>query len=192
MTAIEHRRANELRRVPWKNGRGTTLEVASDASEGQPWTWRVSIADVPESGPFSRFDGIDRQIACVAGRGMDLIIDGGEPHRVPDAGRALAFAGEAATIGRLVDGPVRDANLMLLRGRWVGTLDVLRDGARCGTPATAIRVVVAVEGSAVVEVDSERVALAEGDAVVLRVPAPDATVTAGGRTVVAAIRSAVA
>jgi environmental stress-induced protein Ves len=36
------------RRVPWKNGRGSTLELATDATApGEPWTWRLSIADVP-------------------------------------------------------------------------------------------------------------------------------------------------
>ena len=42
------------RRVPWKNGLGVTLEVATDAvSAGGEWTWRLSIADVPSRAPFS-------------------------------------------------------------------------------------------------------------------------------------------
>lgn len=61
------------RRVPWKNGRGATLEIATDAAEpGGEWTWRLSIADVPSREPFSPFPGVDRFLACLAGPGLAL------------------------------------------------------------------------------------------------------------------------
>ncbi len=129
--------AGSMRRVAWKNGRGTTLEVVSDASVavapgaripvayggGDDWTWRVSIADVPQSGPFSRFPGVDRHILSLLGpehagrsdEGMSLSIGGGPPVRVPTEGDALIFDGEAETLGVLHGQPLRDANLMVRR-----------------------------------------------------------------------------
>ncbi len=164
---IRRCRAGELRRVPWRNGRGTTLEVASDAVDGGPWSWRCSIADVPESGPFSRFDGCERLIVCVEGNGMRLRIDGAAPMDVPTAGEALRFQGEAETVGELVDGAVRDGNLMLRRDRWRGTLTLLEGSLEQRVEAAAIMIVVALRGSATVDEGSASVALEEGDAAIV-------------------------
>jgi environmental stress-induced protein Ves len=126
---IRHFGAEATRRMPWKNGRGSTLEIASDATDGQPWTWRVSVADVPESGPFSRFEGCDRYIACVDGDGMTLTIDGSAPRQVPFEREGLLFSGDATTHGDLTGGPVRDANLIIRRDRWSGRLVLAREGS---------------------------------------------------------------
>jgi environmental stress-induced protein Ves len=86
------------RRVPWKNGRGSTLELASDASAPSgDWTWRLSLADVPERAPFSLFPGVDRLLACLEGPGL-FVERGGARLRVPDCGDALAFPGATAVI----------------------------------------------------------------------------------------------
>ena len=53
---------------------------------------------------------------------------GAERITVPRDGTAFAFAGEDAIIGEPVGSAVRDANLMLDRGRWLGTLEILRIG----------------------------------------------------------------
>jgi environmental stress-induced protein Ves len=119
------------RRVPWKNGLGSTLEIATDAAApGGAWTWRLSFAEVPARAPFSRFPGIDRHIAVLEGAGMTLE-HAGRRIRVPREGTAYAFAGEDDILGE-PDGPgVRDANLMLDRARWRGSLEIVRlDGPR--------------------------------------------------------------
>ena len=50
--------------TPWKNGGGTTQEIAGwPAGAGlDAFGWRVSIACIAASGPFSVFAGIDRSI----------------------------------------------------------------------------------------------------------------------------------
>ena len=60
--------------VPWKNGGGTTTELAQGLARAsdQEWSWRISLADVEQSGPFSIFAGIDRITCVVEGDGMDL------------------------------------------------------------------------------------------------------------------------
>ena len=70
----------DYRRMPWKNGGGHTLEVASDppGSGVAAFAWRVSVADVDRDGPFSAFPGVDRTLVLLAGNGMRLT-GAGEP-----------------------------------------------------------------------------------------------------------------
>lgn len=128
--------ASDARRMPWKNGRGTTLELATDAPAGDPsaWTWRLSIADVPERGPFSRFPGVDRAIACLVGDGLRLLRGRGV-EAVPQQGPALDFTGEEEVDGEPLGTSVQDVNLMVRRGVHRGRLRVERgrgDAAEAG------------------------------------------------------------
>ena len=150
--------------MPWKNGRGSTLEIASDAaSPGAEWSWRVSVADVPESGPFSHFHGCRRWIACVDGPGMQVVIDHAPPRDVPRDGAGLAFSGDATTTGLLVGGPVRDANLIVRAERWTGGLAILR-GSRAETlPPASHAVVYVVAGQAELHVAGRSSVVADGE-----------------------------
>ena len=116
----------DSRRVPWKNGLGAALEIATDAAApGGSWTWRLSIAEVPSRAPFSSFLGIDRFIACLAGKGLNLERSGvREP--VPREGVALSFPGEEPATGEPLGPGVRDVNLMLRRDRWRGRMTLAR------------------------------------------------------------------
>jgi hypothetical protein len=114
------------RRVAWKNGLGSTLELASDApAPGDEWTWRLSIADVPAAAPFSEFPGVDRFLACLEGSGLRVEL-GGKPLVVPNEGEALAFAGEESARGEPLGPGVRDVNLMVRRRRWHGAMLLAR------------------------------------------------------------------
>lgn len=115
------------RLVPWKNGLGSTLEVASDAAEpGGAWTWRLSLAEVLARTPFSIFPGTDRCIACLSGAGLALDRAGARVP-VPTEGAGSSFAGEEAVVGVPLGPGVRDANLMFRRDRWRGRLTVIRE-----------------------------------------------------------------
>lgn len=115
--------------APWKNGGGVTRELACfPAGAGfDDFLWRVSIAEVNQSGPFSRFPGIDRVILLLDGGGMVLRSDQGE-HALTSALEPHAFRGEAQVDAELL-GTSRDFNLMLRRGRAVGTVSVWRESA---------------------------------------------------------------
>lgn len=118
------------RRRAWKNGLGSTLDVASDAERPeQEWTWRLSIADVPEAARFSEFPGVDRLLLCLEGPGLSVECSGARIS-VPSAGEALAFAGEEEVRGEPLGPGVRDVNLMLRRDRWRGRMTLLRGGSR--------------------------------------------------------------
>lgn len=123
-------------RMPWKDGGGHTTEIAAHPATAtlDSFDWRVSIADVAADGPFSRFPGVDRIIVLVAGAGMRLAGDAHDAElRAPF--EPYAFSGDDALSCSLVDGPVRDFNLMLRRGRTQGRVVVVRDAAARIAPA---------------------------------------------------------
>ncbi len=108
-------RRAEQRLVPWKNGRGHTLEVLvwPAGADLAAFSARLSLATIEADGPFSRFEGIDRWIAVATGAGMDLVVAGALHRLAP--GDVLPFSGDAPTEAHLWDGPVRDLNWMVRR-----------------------------------------------------------------------------
>jgi environmental stress-induced protein Ves len=117
-----HLPANEYRRERWKNGLGWTREILRWPTSGEDWDWRVSIAEVDRDCPFSRFEGVDREIVLLAGEGMRLLFEDGErADLLPPHGRHR-FAGERALRAELVSGPTQDFNLMWKRERIDATL----------------------------------------------------------------------
>ncbi|TAM01174.1 MAG: HutD family protein [Paraburkholderia sp.] len=125
-------RGADLVASPWKNGGGVTREiavapVANDAARAA-FAWRVSVADVAQPGPFSRFDGVDRTLVLLEGAGM--LLDEAGPaamtHTLAHPLDIARFAGETAIDARLIDGPTRDFNLMVRRDAARGTLEVWR------------------------------------------------------------------
>jgi environmental stress-induced protein Ves len=122
--------ASQHRVMPWKNGLGTTAEIAidpPDAELGGRFRWRLSVADVRSSGPFSAFPGYDRTIMVIEGRGMDLIVGDDAPRRVGRLFAPLVFSGDARVECRLIEGPIRDFNVMVDRSRLHSRLDVWRN-----------------------------------------------------------------
>lgn len=101
---------------PWRNGGGVTRTVASNARDGaEDWTWRVSIADITQAGPFSLFPGIDRRLVLIEGR--QLVLRGlAEPLQSQRVGAQARFPGEAGLTAELHGGPVRVWNVMTRRG----------------------------------------------------------------------------
>ncbi|CAM5770257.1 hypothetical protein LMIY3S_03111 [Labrys miyagiensis] len=109
----------DLTPKPWKNGGGTTTEIAvSPAGAGfDDFDWRLSIADVASDGPFSLFPEIDRTLTLIAGVGLAMTIEGLAPQTVTPASAPLSFPGDVPVTAKLVDGPIRDFNVMTRRGR---------------------------------------------------------------------------
>jgi len=105
--------------VPWRNGAGSTREVAIEppgAELATGFVWRISIAGVAADGPFSRFPGIDRSLWLWRGAGMDLDIDGARV-RLDRPLQRVDFAGEVPVQARLLGGPTEDLNVMVARDR---------------------------------------------------------------------------
>jgi environmental stress-induced protein Ves len=101
----------------WKNGGGTTRELLAWPTP-QDWTLRLSVAQVDTDGPFSRFDGITRWFAVLAGAGVRLHMpDAGQTHSLHVSSGPLEFDGALAVDCTLLDGPTQDFNLMARSAR---------------------------------------------------------------------------
>jgi environmental stress-induced protein Ves len=101
----------------WKNGGGTTRELLAWPTP-QDWTLRLSVAQVDADGPFSRFDGITRWFAVLAGAGVRLhIADASQTHSLDVSSSPLEFDGAVAVDCTLIDGPTKDFNLMARSAR---------------------------------------------------------------------------
>jgi environmental stress-induced protein Ves len=107
--------ANEYRRERWRNGAGWTREIAVGPEKEGAWIWRLSIAEIEQDAPFSRFEGIDREIVLLSGNGVRLHFDDGSVHALEPPHGRLRFAGETGVQGALIDGATQDFNLMWRR-----------------------------------------------------------------------------
>ncbi len=112
-------RASDITPVPWKNGGGTTRQIAIFPEEANldTFVWRVSAAAVGQAGPFSIFPGIDRHIVVTGGESMVLVDAADQSRHGLRRGEPFAFAGEAVLSSELPAGPIQDFNLMVRRGR---------------------------------------------------------------------------
>lgn len=174
-------RGTDLVASPWKNGGGVTREIAAAFVAGDgagaaldTFAWRVSVADVAQAGPFSRFEGVDRTLVLLDGAGMllDETAPQAQTHALTQPLDVARFAGEAAIAARLVNGPTRDFNLMVRRGAARGTLDVWRTATSHRFAAQTVLLYCA-RGPVRARVnDAEPVALATGDT--LRIDATQA------------------
>lgn len=121
---------SDLSPVPWKNGGGSTQELVCwpPGAGMDGFEWRVSVATIATPGPFSAFPGVDRQIMLLGGDGVHLQGAGGRwEHTLDQRWHPFAFSGDEPVDCRMRGGASTDFNLMLRRGAWRGTLQVVRD-----------------------------------------------------------------
>lgn len=112
---------------PWKNGGGTTRVLCGknnpDADVG--FDWRMSVADIADSGPFSTFAGVDR-IAVVLENGP-LKLSGLAARLLPVAAlyHPVTFSGELDVFATVPGDRVLCLNVMTRRGAFVAEVDVV-------------------------------------------------------------------
>lgn len=160
--------------MPWKNGGGTTAEIAlapadADFAAGK-FDWRLSLANIETDGPFSAFPGVDRTIMLVEGNGM--VLTNAENVRMVLDRRYLPqdFPGEWSVDCRLLDGKVRDLNLMANRVRVRADWQVIAlDRKAAPVPAADTIIAHALAGSFQLDGVGDRngpVALGTGDTLI--------------------------
>lgn len=110
--------ADLVNAAPWRNGGGVTRELLAWPTPAD-WRVRLSMADIARDGPFSAFNGVRRWLVLLSGHGIALSLPGGET-RLQPGDAPLAFDGAAAPDCRLLDGRVRDLNLMCRGGGHAG------------------------------------------------------------------------
>lgn len=119
-------RQSSFTAVPWKNGGGVTHEAIRVPPDGDSFHWRVSVAQIDASGPFSDFAAYNRFMVLLKGAGVVLkfssragpAASGGRAPRVRElrrVGDLEEFDGGLATHCDLVNGPCVDLNLMVAK-----------------------------------------------------------------------------
>lgn len=112
-TAFKIIRQSSFKATPWKNGGGTTQEALRVPADGDPFLWRVSVAHIDSSGPFSDFGGYSRNMVLLRGAGLTLKFDNGEQCVLRKIGDAVQFDGAVRTHCDLLRGPCVDLNFMV-------------------------------------------------------------------------------
>ncbi len=136
----------------WKNGAGVTRTLASagtDADAASSFDWRVSIAEIEHSGPFSVFPGVDRIAVVLENGPLRLSASEGQGQIV--APRVLAsqlaptpYSGDTQLFADVAGAPIRCLNVMTRRGRASANVSLLNASGML--PAAADMVLYATPG----------------------------------------------
>jgi environmental stress-induced protein Ves len=162
-------RANDCKTTPWKNGGGSTTEIAAGpaGSSLESFDWRISMARVASDGPFSDFPGIDRTLALVKGSGMILTIGANAPVTVSSGTDPVSFSGDVPTSARLVAGAITDLNVMTRRRRFGHRLLRIANATSYDFgDGDDIAVVLSLDGTTRVSSERDGATLGHGDAAV--------------------------
>ncbi|HVC01457.1 MAG TPA: HutD family protein [Steroidobacteraceae bacterium] len=99
----------------WKNGGGVTHEAVREPAGADAYLWRISVAEIAASGPFSDFAGYRRHMLLLQGDGVSLRFSNGERRSLRQVGDLAEFDGALRTECDLLGGPCADLNLMTAR-----------------------------------------------------------------------------
>jgi uncharacterized protein len=173
--------ADSYRAMPWKNGGGTTTEILRfpEGASLDAFEWRISMARIDASGPFSHFPNVDRSLLILEGDGVVLTMAKQGSVRLDRESSPFAFPGDVDVEARL-DAPIEDFNVMTRRGRFRHGLSRARVETTTRLAATAdILVVVLASGSASARLGDSVVPLAARDALLIRLGEPDVELIPG-------------
>jgi environmental stress-induced protein Ves len=162
-------RANDRRVTRWKNGGGSTAEIACAPPDGslETFDWRVSMANVGTDGPFSHFAEIDRTLAVVEGSGLVLTVADRESVTLDTRSDPVHFAGDIEVSARLTAGGIVDLNVMTRRGRFEHDLWRLTQSDQLEVADGETAIVVSIGGDTVLASESGTQTLAHADSVIL-------------------------
>jgi environmental stress-induced protein Ves len=112
--------------MPWRNGRGFTLEIAREPASGEDFAWRLSLADIERDGEFSAYPGYRRAIVLVAGERLLLKFRGHGSRILDPSRRGARFEGGWKTHCAIPRGRCTDLSLIVRKGSGVGSNSVVR------------------------------------------------------------------
>lgn len=119
------RRYKTYRRMPWRNGRGFTLEIAREPAVGQDFAWRLSLADIDCDGEFSAYPGYRRALVLIGGNRLHLKFRGHGSCLLEPARRGARFEGDWQTRCAIPQGRCTDLSLIVRRGPGARTTSVV-------------------------------------------------------------------
>jgi uncharacterized protein len=162
-------RARDYRTTPWKNGGGSTTEiaVAPAGASLDNFDWRISMAQVASDGSFSEFPGIDRSLAVVKGEGLVLTIGQHAPLTLARGSEPISFPGDGAASARLTAGEITDLNVMTRRRRFGHRMQRVDETIACDFDGHDIALVLSLNGKASLASERAAATLDHGDAAIL-------------------------
>jgi environmental stress-induced protein Ves len=158
-------RQTSFEAVPWKNGGGVTHEAMRVPADGDRFRWRVSVARIEVSGPFSDFTGYQRRMVLLKGGGVELRFANGTVSALRAVGEMAEFDGALAVQCELIDGPCVDLNLIVARALPGTSARVARLHETLTVPGTAGQVTLAfpIDTAVALSCGSARAVLDAGD-----------------------------
>ena len=121
---------SQFKQVPWKNGQGSTIELAiNPGGSADSFDWRLSIATVAENGTFSDFSGYTRNQVLLAGNGMTLLHNGESVDRLHSVLATACYDGSSQTSATLCDGRITAFNLITRSARYRAELATYNEAA---------------------------------------------------------------
>lgn len=166
---MKHIKASDYKVMPWKNGGGETREVAFGNSEKgaqQTPDWRVSIATISKSGPFSTFSDIDRTIALIKGDDVVLTIDDTDKVVLNQNGDCYSFKGEAKVYAEVSGGASTDLNIMTNRHYFEHHMQRLSQPLPPLNAAQIIKIFIVATAATDLSIGEKLVALGELDTLI--------------------------
>jgi uncharacterized protein len=100
------------RRMPWANGGGFTREILRSPIDTSTYDWRLSQADIDSDGPFSIFHGLMRELVLLSGALRLTFDETGHDVELTKPCDRIRFAGGSPVNAQLIDGRVRDLNII--------------------------------------------------------------------------------
>lgn len=114
------------RAMPWRNGRGFTLEIDREPATGKDFAWRLSLADIEQDGEFSPYPGYRRALVLVAGDRLQLRFRGHGDCVLDPKRRGTRFQGDWVTQCAVPEGRCTDLSLIVRSGPAAGAAAVVR------------------------------------------------------------------
>lgn len=148
-------RFEEVAPAPWKNGGGLTRELVT-WPEPDNWLWRMSVAQVSQSGAFSVFDGVQRWFAVLSGAGVRLV-SGGRSCTVTALSDPLCFDGAVKTDCELINGATLDFNLMTRQTKLNAVMTRVSQSLDLEMTASKVVAVCSIESKAVLHFNQETI-----------------------------------
>jgi uncharacterized protein len=168
--------------MPWRNGAGTTREIAREPAQAETFIWRLSLATVAVSGPFSSYRGYERAVALVEGCGFRLDIEDARTRVLATRGEYALFPGAAQTRCELIDGPCTDLSLMVREPGSIGAVARMHIGADEILPASSgmMRALFVLHGAVACRALQPSLPRCEPDAPALQLGLHDTLIIDGG------------
>lgn len=115
---LQHIPFEQFNAKPWKNGLGTTYDIAllPEGADHNSFDLRFALSPIVEDNIFSAFPGVERVITPIEGEGLNLEFDDTESQL--SLYQSLRFDSALTPMGRPLSGPIKVINVMAKRHSW--------------------------------------------------------------------------